>query len=123
LRAGLGRRRAHVIALQFRKLFAQARELFIRLHDLFVGMRELLIGAAGRAIAWYVVFRRRGVHWRFHFSVQCLPKVTADCPPARRPFLSKEWLYDGGILDRMAMAFPAAAVQTGAAPLFGFIGR
>ena len=80
-----------------------------RLYDLFVGMRKLLIGAAGRAIAWYVVFRRRGVHWRFHFSVQCLPKVTADCP---RPFLSKEWLYDGGILDCMAMAFLDAAVQT-----------
>ena len=109
MRARLGRRRAHVIALQLRKLVAQARELFIRLYDLFVGMRKLLIGAAGRAIAWYVVFRRRGVHWRFHFSVQCLPKVTADCP---RPFLSKEWLYDGGILDCMAMAFLDAAVQT-----------
>jgi hypothetical protein len=84
LRAGLGRTRARVIAFQFRKLFAQTRELFIRLYDLFVGMRELLIGAAGRPVAWYIVFRRRGVHWRFHFSVQCLPKkLTADgsaCP-------------------------------------------
>ena len=38
------------------------------------------------------------------FSVQCHPKVTVDHLPALRAVLSKEWPYDGRILDRMAIA-------------------